>query len=66
MDPNDSGYLNPRTTQGTDRSICLVEVLPGIREALHTLGKKKKKEALSPLDALHLLSTSIAWGTGPE
>jgi len=40
MDTSNSGYLSPRTTQDTDRSISLAEVLLGIREALHTLGKK--------------------------
>lgn len=33
MDPNYSGYMSPRETQDTNRSIFLVELLPGIREA---------------------------------
>lgn len=63
MDPNDSGYASPRTTQDPDRSTCYVEVPPGIREALYT---KTKKKISIIITELHLLSIPIAWETGHE
>lgn len=62
---NGPGYTSPRTTQDIDRSIWLVEVPPGIREALRTLEKISIIAGLSPF-ALHPHSIGNRARTSPR